>query len=141
MAPSASVEMLVTFLESCNPTPAAESKPSVHTCEPPSRELTKRNRLPSGDQWPPVSPAGSKVTCRESPPARGTTHRCEVRLLVFKSTSTAEKRTHLPSCEIAGPPMRLRASMSSKVKGCLSGCEADWAQIWLRLAMMNTISA
>src|SRR5215472_12925923 len=117
MAPSASVEMLVIFLAEPVTVPEVESKSATHTCELPPRELMKRNLLPSGDQRPPVSPAGSEVSRRESPPASGTAHRCEVRLLLCRSTSTAANSTHLPSGEIAGPPMRLSAIMSSKVNG------------------------
>src|SRR5215470_6494605 len=67
MAPSASVEMLVIFAGSPWVTPSTELNSWVHTCELPARGLTKRNFLPSGDQCPPVSPAGSKVNWRESP--------------------------------------------------------------------------
>src|SRR5262245_10489340 len=116
MAPSASVEISVIFLGSPVTPPEAESKPCAHTCELPPRGLMKRNFLPSGDQRPPVSPAGSEVNCSALPPARGTIQRWDVRLLAFKSTSTAENRTHLPSGDIAGPPTRLSAIMSSKVK-------------------------
>src|SRR5215469_3807392 len=137
MAPSASVEMLVTFLASPTVVPAAGSKSAVHTSELPPRGLTKRNFLPSGDQRPPVSPTGSEVSCRDSPPASGTTHRCDVRLFAFKSTSTAANSTHLPSGEMAGLLMRLSAIMSSKVNGRLLGavCEEPWP----RAAAMNTI--
>src|SRR5262245_62155066 len=87
--------------------PEAEPKSCVHTWELPPRGLMKRNFLPSGDQRPPASPAGSEVSCSALPPARGTIHRWEVRLLAFRSTSTAENRPHLPSGEIASPPIRL----------------------------------
>src|SRR5215472_1931496 len=140
MAPSASVEMLVIFLGSPVTTPEAESKSATHTCEPPPLELTKRNFLPSGDQRPPLSPAVSKVIWRESPPASGTTQTCEVRLLACRSTSTAEKSTHLPSEEMAGPPMRFRAIMSSKVKGRLASGDRAAAGdevLWPNAETMN----
>src|SRR5215472_15198634 len=137
MAPSASVEMLVIFLGSPMTTPEAESKSATHTCEPPPLELMKRNFLPSGDQCPPFSPAGSKVIWRESPPANGTTQRCEVRLLAARSTSTAANSTHLPSGETAGPPMRLSAIMSSKVKGRLASVGDE--ELWPNPATMLTM--
>src|SRR6266567_6444214 len=127
MAPSASVDMLVIFLGDPVAVPAAESKSLTQTCEEPSRALTKRNFLPSGDQCPPVSPAGSEDSWRASPPASATIHRCVVFLFSFKSTSMAEKRTHLPSGETAGLPTRLSDIMSAKVKGRLAGAAA-WAE-------------
>src|SRR5262249_42056231 len=138
-APSASVEISVIRFGSPVKPPEAESKSCVHTWELLPRGLMKRNFLPSGDQRPPVSPAGSEGSCSALPPARGTIHRWEVRLLAFKSTSTAENRTHLPSGEITGPPIRLSAIMSSKVKGRLppsAACE----KLWQTVVLMNTMN-
>src|SRR5215813_6775292 len=140
IAPSASVEMLVIFLGSPLTAPEAESKSWVHTCDDPPRRLTKRNLFPSGAQRPPVSPAGSDVNCRDSPPARGTIQRCDVRLLAFTSTSTAEKSTHLLSGEMAGPPMRLSAIMSSNVNGRLPAAGV-WVAVWPKAGAVNKISA
>src|SRR5262245_4697553 len=102
IAPSASVEMFVTFLASPVATPEAASKSWVHTWELPPRELTKRSFLPSGDHRPPVSPAGSEVSWCESPPPSATTQRWEVRLLALRSTSTALNSTQRESGEMAG---------------------------------------
>src|SRR5205085_12215039 len=117
MPPSASVEMLVIFLGSPLTAPPAESKLTDHICELPSRLLVKMNCLPSGDQRPRSSPAGSEVNCRLSPPAKGTSHKWGVFLLSFRLTSTAENKTHLPSGEITGLLMRFSSMMSSKVNG------------------------
>src|SRR5215510_11272139 len=95
IAPSASVEMVVSLWASPDRLPLPESKPAIHTCELPSRLLMKISCLPSGANLPRSSPAGSEVNWRASPPANGTSHRCGVFLLSFRLTSTAENKTHL----------------------------------------------
>src|SRR5581483_4250084 len=81
------------------------------------------SRLPSGEKRGRSSPVGSSLIFFASPPASGTSQMCDVFLFASRSTSCAAKATHLPSGEGTGSATRLRAIMSSKVKGCL-----DWAR-------------
>ena len=119
-APEASVEMLVTLRGSPVSVPVAESKSCTQICEPPSLDDSKMMLLPSGEKRMRSSPGPvAGVSRRASPPATGTIHRCGVRVLSSRLTSTALKPTHLLSGETIGSPMRLSCIMSSKVKGCL----------------------
>src|SRR5262249_33692673 len=117
MAPSASVEILVTLRGSPEIWPLLESKLATQICELPSRLLTKRSCWPSGAHRPRSSPAGPEVSWWASPPARGTTQRCGVFLLSLRLTSTAENNTHFPLGETCGLLILLSDIMSSKVKG------------------------
>ena len=120
MPPEASVEMLVTLRGSPLSVPLAESKSCTQICVPPSREDSKRMRLPSGEKRMRSSPAPlAGVRRRASPPAMGTIHRCGLRVFSSRLTSTAVNPTHLPSGETMGSPTRLSCIMSSKVKGRL----------------------
>src|SRR5437868_6347599 len=113
ISPSASVEIEVIFRGSPVKLPVAGSNSCTQTCEPPSRDEINARRLPSGDHRGRSSPACPDVTCRASPPARGMTHRCGVRVLAARFTLTALNATDLPSGDTCGSLTRLSAIMSS----------------------------
>src|SRR5215471_10900566 len=77
-----------------------------------SGEMPVPTRASAGDA--PVAPLA------EFGEDSGTIRICGVCLLAARSTSTALNSTHLPSGEGTGSPTRLRAIMSSKVKGRLA---------------------
>jgi len=86
--------------------------------------LRKRICLPSGEKRPRLSPASEAVSATSLPPpagtippAAGTIQRCEVLVFFSRSTSVAEKSTHLPSCERSMSPRRRIFIRSSKVMG------------------------
>src|SRR6476646_9804855 len=78
--------------------------------------------LPSGEKRGRASSLGEVLRRRAVPPSTGTTQRCDFLVLASRSTSSAEKTTHLPSGAGTGSATRISAIISSKVKTRLPGC-------------------
>ncbi len=113
MAPEASVEMFVTWRASPVRVPVAESKACSQICEVPPLDDSKMMLLPSGENRGRSSPGPvAGVRRLASPPATGTIHKCGVRVLASRLTSTALNATHWPSGETMGSAMRLSCIIS-----------------------------
>src|SRR5438067_12209481 len=120
MAPSAPVEIFVTWCGCPDNAPAFESKSHIQICVGSVAFDVQIKRLPSGEKRGRSSWFGVGLSRRDSPPCAGTIHKCEIFLFASRSTSSQSNTTHFPSGDGTGAPTRLSFIMSSKVNGRLS---------------------
>src|SRR5205814_4999232 len=119
IAPSAPVEIEVTWCGFPTSAPLPESQSHIQICVGSVAFDVQISRLPSGEKRGRSSWFGVGLSRRDSPPCAGTIHKCEIFVFASRSTSSASNTTHFPSGDGTGAPTRLSFIMSSKVNGCL----------------------
>src|SRR5438067_13071457 len=119
IAPSAPVEVSVTWCGLPISDPAFESKSHIQICVGSVAFDVQMRCLPSGENRGRSSWFGVSFNRRDSPPLAGTIHKWEIFVFASRSTSVAENATHLPSGDGTGSSTRLSFIMSSNVNGCL----------------------
>src|SRR5947207_12535255 len=118
MAPSAPVEIFVTWRGWPSSPPLSGVKLDIHIWVGSVAFEVQMRRFPSGENRGRSSWFGVWFNRRASPPAAATIQRCEIFVFASRSTSTASNTIHFPSGDGTGAPTRFIFIMSSKVNGC-----------------------